>query len=339
MIYDLSIAWTPATRPDDLQRTLRFSKELGYHVVALNHIYDGPVPAAPRNPLPALGADAGPRLPEVLHRVTVPLGDNATHARLPQLAGLYDILAVRPATEKDFTAACLSMDAPALISLDLTQHFPFHFRPKPCMAAVNRGLRFEVCYAQVLGAAGDARRRANFLGNLGELVRATRGRGLVVSSEARDALGLRAPADVVNLLAVWGLAPDRGADALGPTARGVVVNEGIKRRGFRGIVDIVHVAPRPPPAGDSKDGGEEEEKEDRMEGVEQQPRQSKGPPPDKKGNQNKHGGNNNNNNNDNAQGKKRKGNTDAERPEGTLSKRQVKKLRMEALAEEKKKGK
>ena len=169
MIYDLSIAWTTSTRPDDLQRTLRFSKELGYHVVALNHIYDGPVPAAPRNPLPTFTpsssspAEAGGRqlLPEVLHRVTVPLGDNATHARLPQIAALYDVLAVRPSTEKDFTAACLSMDQPALISLDLTQHFPFHFRPKPCMAAVNRGLRFEVCYAQVFQAAGDARRRAN----------------------------------------------------------------------------------------------------------------------------------------------------------------------------------
>ena len=39
------------------------------------------------------------------------------------------------------------------------------------------------------------------------------GRGLLVSSEARDAMGLRAPADVMNLLAVWGLPRERGAEA------------------------------------------------------------------------------------------------------------------------------
>jgi ribonuclease P/MRP protein subunit RPP1 len=77
-------------------------------------------------------------------------------------------------------------------------------------------------------------------------VRATRGRGLVVSSEARSVLGVRAPADVENLLAVWGVSGDQAKETVTVTPRSVVANEGLRRRGFRGIIDVV-------------DGGEIEE--------------------------------------------------------------------------------
>ncbi|PHH62485.1 hypothetical protein CDD80_1350 [Ophiocordyceps camponoti-rufipedis] len=100
--------------------------------------------------------------------------------------------------------------------------------------------------------SADARGRANFIGNLTSLVRATRGRGFVVSSEAKTALALRAPADVVNLLSVWGLANERGLEGLRAIPRSVVVNEAIKRRGFRGVVDVVQVAsPRPEAAAET----------------------------------------------------------------------------------------
>jgi ribonuclease P/MRP protein subunit RPP1 len=110
------------------------------------------------------------------------------------------------------------------------------------MAAVQRGVRFEVCYSQALGEGAGARERANFIGNVQALVRATKGRGVVIASEAKGVLGLRGPADVVNLMAVWGLGPEKGFAGLGEGARAVVVNEGIKRRGFRGVVDIVRPA-------------------------------------------------------------------------------------------------
>ncbi len=137
------------------------------------------------------------------------------------------------------------------------------------MFAVNRGVRFEVCYSQVLqgpapahvlgpkgakggssgqvgnaGAGVDARARAAFIGNVSSLIRATGGRGIVISSEARSVLGLRGPADVINLLHVWGLPTDRATEGLGVLPRGVVINEGLRRSGFRGVVDIVGVADR-----------------------------------------------------------------------------------------------
>ena len=275
MLYDLNIAWSPSASPAELERTLRFSKTLGYDVVALNHTIVPPVPSQITNPLPRFPpaltrnenantnkntntprAGAG-ALPTVLHRATLVLSDNSAYHRLAPLATLYDVVAVRPTTEQNFTAACLRTGlssggveaaSPLLISLDLAQRLPFHFRPRPCMAAVKRGARFEVCYARCLpgGSADnhppDQRARAAFLGNVAELVRATRGRGIVLASGARDALGLRAPADVVNLLAVWGLGPERGADGLAALPRGLLANERIRRTGFRGVVDVLSVA-------------------------------------------------------------------------------------------------
>ncbi|KAI8624236.1 RNase P subunit p30 [Xylariaceae sp. FL1651] len=282
MLYDLNIAWSPQASPADLERTLVFSASLGYNVVALNHTIGGALPSQITNPLPTFPPPSSastaapqtkqPRLPTVLRRATLVLSEASQHHRLPQLASNYDILAVRPQTEESFTAACLTLSDISLISLDLTVRQPFSFRPKPCMSAVSRGVRFEVCYAQVLqgpapaqtlggkgasgqgardtyGSAGnvggggvDARARAMFIGNLASLIRVTRGRGIVISSEAQSVLGLRAPADVVNLLHVWGLSTDRATEGLGVLPRGVVVNEGLKRSAFRGVVDIVGVA-------------------------------------------------------------------------------------------------
>ncbi|EOO00488.1 putative rnase p subunit p30 protein [Phaeoacremonium minimum UCRPA7] len=251
MLYDLNISWSPSTKIADLEKILRFSSSLGYDVVAINHTIGAPIPSQIVNSIPQLTPppkshpqpqssntpSPSSSLPATLRRVTVLVADPATNHRLPALAAAYDILAVRPTTEKGFQAACTSITEASLISLDLTAFFPFHFRPKPVMAAVNRGVRFEICYAQAL--TGDARARANFIANTISLVRASKGRGLVVSSEARAPLSVRAPADVINLMAVWGLATERGTEALGVNPRGVVVNEGIKRRGFRGVIDIV----------------------------------------------------------------------------------------------------
>ncbi|KAI1804755.1 PHP domain-like protein [Daldinia bambusicola] len=271
MLYDLNIAWSPSTSTAELERTLRFSSQLGYNVVALNHTLDAPLPSQISNPIPQFPSSSSSssssskattsssqpenqqnrqRVPTVLRRLTVSFSDPSQNQQLPKAAQAYDILALRPLTEKAFQAACLTVSATdvSLISLDLTARLPFHLRPKPCMAAVARGLRFEVAYGRALeagpGPGADARARASFAGNVVQLVRATRGRGLVLSSEAGSAMALRAPADVVNLLAVWGLSAERGVEALGANPRGVVVNEGIKRSGFRGVVDIVEVAGR-----------------------------------------------------------------------------------------------
>ncbi|KAI3399826.1 hypothetical protein diail_5623 [Diaporthe ilicicola] len=301
MLYDLNIDWTPQTSTSELERTLKFSASLGYNVVAINHTLSAPIPSQINNQIPQLGpvhssfpshnprqppsapaptGDNAPanKLPTTLRRATVIVDDPATNYRLPTVAAAYDILACRPTTDKAFSAACTTMGEISMISLDLTQFFPFHFKPKPCMAAVNRGVYFEICYGQLVGSS-DQRARSVWIANAIELLRATRGRGIVLSSEAKGPGSLRAPADVVNLLAVWGLGPEKGLESLGVKSRAVVVNEGLKRRAFKGVVDIVEVEGRIPGRdNDGKDAGGGDKKDNagkKQQGKNQQQPRSK----------------------------------------------------------------
>ncbi|KAH7153167.1 RNase P subunit p30-domain-containing protein [Dactylonectria macrodidyma] len=274
-MYDLNIAWSPSTTPDQLLQTLTLASVLGYATVALNNALELPIPASHAAPFPPTSSwsSSSKKLPSILHRATVPLVDPAVPTfSLPTLVAAYDLVAVQPLTEKAFQSACIHLDIP-LISLDLTQHFPFHFRPKNCMTAVTRGVRFEVPYAQALAA--DPRGRATFIGNVTNLVRATRGRGIILSSAAKDALSLRAPADVVNLLSVWGLPSEKGMLGLGALPRGLVVNEGIKRSGFRGVIDVVEVAKRDEEEGQDEAAGAQAGKKNKNKGQNQNQNQKR----------------------------------------------------------------
>ncbi|KAK2068208.1 hypothetical protein P8C59_002864 [Phyllachora maydis] len=292
MLYDLNIPWSPKTPQPVLERTLRFAKTLGYDVVALNQLIQAPMPSTivnaipqltpppashpqplrPPSPPPAAGTTAiattttttssssssssrPAALPTTLRRATVLVVDpGITNYKLAEHARAYDLLAVRPTNDKAFAWACQGQDHAGIVSVDLAAQLGYYFAPRTCMAAVAKGIRFEVAYGQAIGGdgangGGSARSRAQFISNVLGLLRATKGRGILVSSEARSALGLRAPADVVNLMAVWGLGPEKGLEALGTVPRSVVVNAGIQRRGFRGIVDIVRTAGPGPSAG------------------------------------------------------------------------------------------
>ncbi|QSZ37521.1 hypothetical protein DSL72_008619 [Monilinia vaccinii-corymbosi] len=238
MLYDLNVPWSSSKDPLDLQRTISFLSELGYGTIALNHIQSGPLPSNITNPIPTTFPFTVPPKTVILRRCTLVLADPSLNHRLSAISPAYDILAIRPTTEKAFLAACLNLTEHSLISLDLTQRFPFHFKPKPLMAAIHRGIRFEISYAQA--TMEDSNARKNFISNCLGIFRATRGRGVVISSEAKTALGVRGPADVVNLMAVWGLGRERGMEGLGDNPRSVVINEGLKRSSFRGVVDVVY---------------------------------------------------------------------------------------------------
>lgn len=104
-------------------------------------------------------------------------------------------------------------------------------------------MRIEICYGVGILGTGDQKR--NLISNATQLVRATRGRGLVVSSEAGRALACRGPWDVVNLAGSWGLGKERGVEALGREARAVVVAAEMRKSSYRGVVDVVFAGEKP----------------------------------------------------------------------------------------------
>ncbi|KAL9082113.1 MAG: hypothetical protein Q9159_006704 [Coniocarpon cinnabarinum] len=241
--YDLNVPWTP-DNPAETQRTLVFLKELGYNIVALTHTISGTkLPNDLSCPIPRpLPFDTSHNL-HTLTRLNLPLTSNAVNHRLSALQACYDLLALRPTNQKTLEQACRDLECD-IISLDLTVPFPFSLRAKTVKQAVDRGIGIEVCYAPAV-VASDAVVRRNVIANATSLIRATGGKGILLSSEARRASGCRGPADVVNIAAVWGLNPDRGREALANMPRIVVATATLKRESYRGVVRIVDGGEKP----------------------------------------------------------------------------------------------
>lgn len=118
---------------------------------------------------------------------------------------------------------------------------------KTLSLALQRGVRFEICYAPgILATDGGASRR-NLISNATQLIRATRGKGIIISSEAQKSLACRGPWDVINLAAVWGLGQEKGTEAVGRESRNVIMQAQLKRRSFKGVIDVVYGGDKPEP--------------------------------------------------------------------------------------------
>ena len=255
MYYDLNIPY--GGNLDELQRTLAFLADcqsplivlrpllchtnklsVGHNTVALNYTMSDKIPAEIKNSIPDPLPIEVPASMHILRRCTLHLSDTSYNHRISQIAAAYDIFVIRPTNEASLSQACQTLECD-IVSLDLTQRFPFYFKHKTFSAALQRGMRFEVCYGPgIMNSDGGASRR-NLISNATQLIRATRGRGLVISSEAKRALTCRAPADIVNLAVMWGLASDRAVESIAREARNVVVQAGLKRRSYRGVIDVL----------------------------------------------------------------------------------------------------
>jgi ribonuclease P/MRP protein subunit RPP1 len=170
-----------------------------------------------------------------------------TVAGTPRLADIrpnYDIIALRPVDEKTLSQAAFLTDAD-IISLDLTRRYLFPFKQKTLMLAVEKGVKIELCYSP--GLVGDEHVRRLMIQNASALIKATRGRGIIISSEAAGALGCRAPHDLVNLATVWGLKQDRAVEAVAEQCRMAVAASQLRKRSFRGAIDVVYGGEKPPP--------------------------------------------------------------------------------------------
>lgn len=217
---------------------------MGYNTVALDHTIKGKVPATITNQIPLPLTLAVPPSLRILRRCTLQLSDPGQNHRLSSLASNYDLFAIRPTTEKALQQACQSLECD-IISLDLSTRFSFYFKIKTLQSALMRGIKIEICYAPgIINSDGGASRR-NLISNAAQLIRATRGRGVVISSEAKRALACRGPADVINLAVMWGLGNERGTEAIGREARSVVLQAEMKRRSYQGVVDVIYGGDRP----------------------------------------------------------------------------------------------
>lgn len=146
-------------------------------------------------------------------------------------AASYDLLAVQPLSERVLQQACTSLEVD-IITFDLAKRLPFRLKSGPLQAAIKRGIFFEILYAPALR---EETARRNVFTNALALTRATRGKGVIISSGARSAFELRGPYDVINLATLFGLSEQDAKAAVSRNCDAVLAHAKA-RKAYKGAV-------------------------------------------------------------------------------------------------------
>ncbi len=129
----------------------------------------------------------------------------------------YDLIALIPTTTTTFSLACLTHTVPSpitahIVSLPLRlPRIPFNLKHTLVRTALKNGAVFEISYTGALGGGGDTSitliggaeggsgAKRNWWAAAREVVRVTKGKGIVVTGGAANQSDLRAPRDISNL--------------------------------------------------------------------------------------------------------------------------------------------
>ncbi|TFK47451.1 PHP domain-like protein [Heliocybe sulcata] len=217
---------------------------LGYSVLAFNQTVQRKIdPKTFVNVLDPLLAQLRKRTDVVyLKRLTIVLDDESekgfglTNNHQPLVAP-YDLLSLAPTTHGSFSLACLTHTLPSpltthIISLPLTlPRLPFHLKHTTVRTALKNGAVFEINYAGAMEGEG----KRNWWAGARELVRVTKGKGVLVSGSVNNEWDLRAPRDVANLITLLGLPQDVAHHAATTIPKSLVVRAQT-RRTYRAIL-------------------------------------------------------------------------------------------------------
>jgi len=137
----------------------------------------------------------------------------------------YDIIALAPTTEGSFSLACLTHTLPSPLSahvisvpLDVPR-LPFRMKHTMIRTALRNGAVFEIPYASALDSAA----KRNWWAAAREVVRVTKGKGLIVTGGGMEVADLRGPKDIGNLITFLGLAQNLAHDAATSTPKSIVL--------------------------------------------------------------------------------------------------------------------
>lgn len=146
----------------------------------------------------------------------------------------FDLIAAQPNDEEDFHTCATDADID-VIALKLEQKSIMRLRLNVVQEAIRRGIYFEIRLAPALR---DVAARRYLIGNATTLLRATKGKHLILSSGARDAFETRSPYDMINFACVLGLSQQQAYDALvrNPAE---ALRHGAARKTFKGVVNVV----------------------------------------------------------------------------------------------------
>lgn len=264
MLFDLNVPWptnTYATKATSqqittLQNTIATLYALGYTHIAINFTLNEnvrlPNNAQEINPIQIQKLkehfkEGFPKL-RLFSRLTMVVNEPSQCQGLSKVQNLFDLIAIQPTSEKGLQLATTNLDID-LISFNMSNKLPFFLKHKTIGSAVEKGIKFEICYSPLIsGPAGYSVQsanenmslsktallvRKNFFNNVLQLIRASRSKGLIVSSGATQPLQARNLSDILNLLKTVGLDNSRAKSCVSDTPEKVLVNGRLKITSYK----------------------------------------------------------------------------------------------------------
>ncbi|KAH7912906.1 RNase P subunit p30-domain-containing protein, partial [Hygrophoropsis aurantiaca] len=233
---------------------------LGYTVIAFNQTVNKKIdPKLFVNVLDGLLSQLRKRAGVIfLKRLTVILDEDSekgfglTNANA-SLVEPYDLIALTPTTPTTLSLACLTHTLPSpltahVISLPLTlPRLPFHLKHTLVRTALKNGAVFEINYAGAIGGDTDHNQGNYDVGESGpsgkrnwwaaarEVVRVTKGKGIIVSGGVVADTDYRAPRDIANLITLLDLAQNLAHDASASVPKSLVLRAQT-RRTYRAVL-------------------------------------------------------------------------------------------------------
>lgn len=245
MLVDLNVRWPqesfskPAHEKDiaTLTSTLETLHTQGYTHVALNftvsHSEKFPSQVSELNPMrieERFGALMKTTGLKIYSRVTLVIDDPSRGQTLNKISKVYDIIAALPVSERGLTLATTGGLDIDLLTLDYGQRLPTFLKHKSICGCVKRGVKVEVVYGYSLR---DVNQRRQFVQNVRSVVRASRSRGIVVSSGARDPMEVRNQLGVTALLRTLGMSSDQCSRANNELASLVLLNGRLRTKSYK----------------------------------------------------------------------------------------------------------
>ncbi|XP_019177621.1 PREDICTED: uncharacterized protein LOC109172840 isoform X2 [Ipomoea nil] len=132
----------------------------------------------------------------------------------------YDIVAVKPLNQNAFDHACRTSEVD-IITIDFSEKLLFRLKQPMVKAAIQRGVYFEITYSSLLI---DAQARRQMISNAKLLVDWSRGKNIILTSDAPSVTEFRGPYDVVNLVSLLGLSLEHAKAALSKNCRTLIEN-------------------------------------------------------------------------------------------------------------------
>lgn len=115
------------------------------------------------------------------------------------------------------------------------EKIPFMLKRSPVYEAIQKGKYFELCY----GALFDGSKKRICLTNSINIIKATKGKNLIVTSDAASHIFHRGAVDICSLLTTLGLSRDQALNCI-REAPDKCVRSARNRKLYKGVIEVVN---------------------------------------------------------------------------------------------------